>query len=317
MESSHKRWADEKGQTTWNPMHYAIDDERQDMVELFLGHSRDKDLLPYVYYAMTENHKDVVPLFEPYVSITPIHLSCFYGKLNDVKSYLEQGKDIEAQDIGGLSLLQFAVVGCQMEIVDYLIAQGCNVNSKASDGATALHHAANGNGKGEEMVQRLIAAGALVEAKDNTNCTPFLYSMSGLSGDLEAARILLKHGADINAQRKSDEDTTLHDAARGNNIHIHGMAHGVTALHDAARRGNLERAKWLIDKGADVNRRTEDGSTPLVVAVQRNRIDVAQYLIEHGADINVKNNEDSTALDIARKKEHTEIVELLKKHGAK
>ena len=82
--------------------------------------------------------------------------------------------------------------------------EGCNVNSKASDGATALHHAANGNGKGEEMVQRLIAAGALVDAKDNTNCTPFLYSMSGVSGDLEAAKILLKHGADINIQRKSD-----------------------------------------------------------------------------------------------------------------
>ena len=118
------------------------------MVKLFLDHNRDKKLLPYVYYAMAEYHKDVLPLFKPYVEISPIHLSCFYGKLDDVKSYLEQGKNIEAQDIGGLSLLRFAVVGCQIEIVYYLIAKGCNVNSKASDGATALHHVANGKGEG-------------------------------------------------------------------------------------------------------------------------------------------------------------------------
>jgi ankyrin repeat protein len=232
----------DKGEDAWNPMHYAIESEKKDMVRLFLDHSRDKNLLPYAYHAMAGNHKDVLPLFEPYVEISPIHLSCFYGKLDDVKSYLEQGKDIEAQDIGGLSLLQFAVVGCQIEIVDYLIAKGCDVNSKASNGETALHYAANGNDKGEEMVQRLITAGALVEAKDNNGDTPFFYSVSHVSGDLGAAQVLLKHGADIN---------------EGN------------ALANAAWRNNIKRMKWLIAKGADVNRRNEDGSTPLSNALQQ------------------------------------------------
>jgi len=283
----------EKGANAWNPMHYAIESEKKDMIKLFLAHHRDRDVLPYAYYAITRNRKDVLPLFEPYVEISPIHLSCFYGKLGDVKSYLEQGKDIEAQDIGGLSLLQFAVVGCQMEIVDYLIAKGCNVNSKASDGETALHLAANGNSKGQEMVQRLIAAGALVEAKDNNNCTPFFYSAKGFS-DLGAAQVLLEHGADINIQRKRD---------------------GYTALHRAAQAGNMKMIAWLIARGADVNRRKEDGGTPLSVAMNKDRLDAVRYLIEHGADINCRDQHSQTPLHYAAGRGIKEIVEVLINKG--
>jgi len=274
---------------TWNPMHFAIVRNKKDMVKLFLDHRRDTDLLPYAYHAMKENSKDVLPLFEPYVEISPIHLSCFYGKLDAVKSYVEQGNDVEAQDIGGLSLLQFAVVGCQIEIVDYLIAQGCNVNSKASDGSSALHFAANGNGKGEEMIQRLITAGALVEAKDNNDRTPFLYSVAGLSDDLEAAQVLLKHGADINA----------------------GDTEGGTALHSTAHLGNMKGMPWLIARGADVNRRKKDGSTPLIIALRNQRFPAARYLLEHRADVNYRDDRGQTPLHYAARYGRKDIVEML------
>jgi len=283
----------EKGENAWNPMHYAIGIEKKDMVKLFLEHRHNTDLLPYAYYALKNNRKDVLPLFEPYVKISPIHLSCFYGKLDDVKSYLGQGNDIEAQDIEGLSLLQCAVLGSQMEIVDYLIAQGCNVNSKASNGASALHYAANGNGRGKEMVQRLIAAGAHVEAKDNDDCTPFFYAY-----DLEAAQVLLKHGADINSQRKSD---------------------GATALHVSASRSpynDMKRMRWLIAQGADVNIRKNDGLTPLGVAIKRDRLDALKYLVEHGADINCRDEDGRTPLHYAAIMGRKEIAEILINKGA-
>ena len=274
----------EKGENAWNPMHYAIDNEKKDMVKLFLEHRHNTDLPPYAYYALKTKHKDVLPLFEPYVEISPIHLSCFYGKRDDIKSYLEQGNDIEAKDIGGLSLLQCAVLGSQMEIVDYLIAQGCNVNSKASDGKTALHCAANS----KEMVQKLITAGALVEAKDNDDCTPFFYAH-----DLEAAQVLLKHGAEINIQRRSD---------------------GATALHEAAIRSpyrSMKRMAWLVAQGADVNRRNNDGSTPLGVAMNRDRLDAVKYLIEHGADINCHDEQGLTPLRHAARRGQKEIAQML------
>ena len=281
--------------SSWNPMHYAIGDEKKDMVKLFLDHRRDNDLIPYAYNALKANHKDVLPLFEPYIEISPIHLSCFYGKMDDVKFYLEQGKDIEAQDIGGLSLLQFAVIGCQMDIVDYLIAQGCNVNSRASDGATALHFAANGNSNGQEMVQKLITAGAFVEAKDNDNCTPFFYTATHGSNDLGVAQILLEHGADINDQRKSD---------------------GYTALHRAAQVNDMKKVAWLIAQGADVNRPMNDGRTPLSIALQKDRSDVVHYLLEHGADINCQSEIGRAPLHYAARVGIKEMVEMLINKGA-
>ncbi|MFC1761161.1 ankyrin repeat domain-containing protein [Planctomycetota bacterium] len=281
----------EKGKGAWNPMHYAIDMAKKDMVKLFLDHSHNKDLLSYAYYALKWGHKDVLPLFEPYVEISPIHLSCFYGKLDEVKSYLENGNDIEAQGPEGLSLLQCAVLGSQMEIVDYLIAQGCNVNSKASDGGTALHCTGN-----KEMIQKLITAGALIEAKNNDDCTPFFYSTKG--PDFGAAQVLLKHGADINIQRKSD---------------------GATALHEAASRSPYRRMKsmaWLIAQGADVNRRNKEGSTPLGVAMNRDRLDAVKYLLEHGADINCRDEDGMTPLLDAVLRHRLDGVQYLLEHGA-
>ncbi len=280
---------DQRYEDTWNPMHYAIDIANKDMVKLFLDHRRDTDLLPYAYYALKWGHKDVLPLFEPYVEISPIHLSCFYGKLDDARSYLEQGNDIEARDTEGLSLLQCAVLGSQMEIVDYLIAQGCNVNTKAAGGATALHCAANS----KEMVHKLITAGALVEAKDDDDCTPFFNA-----SDPEAAEVLLKHGADINCQRRSD---------------------GATALHVAASRSpyrNMRRMAWLIAHGADVNIRRNDGSTALVVAMNRDRLDAVKYLLEHGADVNTQNKDGMTPLYYAAWRGRKELVDMLLRNGA-
>ena len=44
---------------------------------------------------------------------------------------------------------------------------------------------------------------------------------------------------------------------------------------------------------------------------------VAQRLINEGADVNTKDNEGRTPVDYAQDSGHTEIVDLLSKHGAK
>jgi len=73
---------------------------------------------------------------------------------------------------------------------------------------------------------------------------------------------------------------------------------GLTMLHQAAGRGALLIMKWLIDHGADVNRRTgksQQGWTPLDFAASGSGGDwlfdnrkferVAEFLLEHGAQL--------------------------------
>lgn len=53
-------------------------------------------------------------------------------------------------------------------------------------------------------------------------------------------------------------------------------------------------AQLLIDAGADVNSRSEDGLSPIFLAVKDNRVPIVDVLVFHGADISVKDSSGRT-----------------------
>lgn len=57
-----------------------------------------------------------------------------------------------------------------------------------------------------------------------------------------------------------------------------------TPLHDAAENGDIDKIKFCLDHGMDVNLKNTDGWTPLVVAIYYGKLDAVKYLIERGAD---------------------------------
>lgn len=59
-------------------------------------------------------------------------------------------------------------------------------------------------------------------------------------------------------------------------------------LHHAAWKGNLTKVMYLVQKGADINCKTEEGLTPLHLACQGKSSSVCGFLIEFDADINVR-----------------------------
>ena len=67
----------------------------------------------------------------------------------------------------------------------------------------------------------------------------------------------------------------------------------------AAREGNLDTAKVLVERGADVNQQTEYGWTPLLVATNNRNYRLGAYLLEHGADPNIANKGGWTPLYLA------------------
>ncbi len=58
---------------------------------------------------------------------------------------------------------------------------------------------------------------------------------------------------------------------------------GMTALHHAARNGYTAAALSLIEAGSDVNKKSADGNTPLLVAIINGQFDFAMLLVEKGA----------------------------------
>ena len=142
-----------------------------------------------------------------------------------------------------------------------LIAQGADVNESYGDGTTALHSAA-------------------------------------MEGHVEAVRLLITAGANIEAGTRLGHYTPLHLASRnghavvvealleaGSDVHARSSNGGVTALHLAAEYGDPETIRVLVKHGEDVNvRDAAREQTPLSFAAARNRVEAIRTLVELGAD---------------------------------
>src|SRR5262245_50958861 len=153
--------------------------------------------------------------------------------------------------------------------------------------AAALHDAAK---KGD-----IAAIAAALEAGANVNdfdvfATPLYYAVN--KQHLDAAKLLIERGADVNAGTKIG-DTPLMAAVARNRLEFIALllAHGAnpnstagnqTALHVAVRRGFLDCVKALVEAGADVNARTDPIRTPIHLARFYGYSVISDYLMAHG-----------------------------------
>jgi ankyrin repeat protein len=90
-------------------------------------------------------------------------------------------------------------------------------------------------------------------------------------------------------------------------------------LHTCAEKGHLDVARDLIEAGADVNAKDNNGFTPLCFCAKKGHLDVARALIEAGADVNAKvDNGDNgvTPLYVCAQEGHPEVARALIKAGS-
>ena len=59
-------------------------------------------------------------------------------------------------------------------------------------------------------------------------------------------------------------------------------------LLEAAKDGNLTVLKTALEKGADINAKTSDGKTALMVAIEMGHTELVSYLTEKGADVSIE-----------------------------
>lgn len=94
---------------------------------------------------------------------------------------------------------------------------------------------------------------------------------------------------------------------------------GLTPLRWAVDKGNLEMAEFLLKQGADkniFNFYDEEGVSALHTAIYKGNVEVAQFLLERGADPNLKAKDTLFPLQWAMEKNRTHFVPLLLKYGA-
>jgi hypothetical protein len=88
-------------------------------------------------------------------------------------------------------------------------------------------------------------------------------------------------------------------------------------IWDATIKGDVNGVRQHLAAGADVNaREPKGGSTALLLAALHGHTEVAALLIEKGAELSSKNNDGFTPLHVASFFAHAKTVELLVKKGA-
>lgn len=101
---------------------------------------------------------------------------------------------------------------------------------------------------------------------------------------------------DAARQGESEEIKLLLEEGAGVNVK---NENGWTPLHWATRNGHADAVRVLLDKGAHMNAKNNCGSTPLHLASHLGRVEVAYVLLDRGADLNTKNDSGKTPLDVA------------------
>ena len=89
-------------------------------------------------------------------------------------------------------------------------------------------------------------------------------------------------------------------------------------LHRAALGGSLETVTWLVkEKKAMLNTCDDEEWRPLHFAASKGHTDICVFLVQSGADVNAKENQGNTPLHLAAAKGHAETVDALLALGAR
>jgi hypothetical protein len=143
-------------------------------------------------------------------------------------------------------------------------------------------------------------------------------------GHLDATRLLLDHGADVNARRGVVPLWRAYGGrqlevmrlllARGADADARGDHAFGTMLHHASHEGKAEVARLLLQHGADVNAAGDQGFTPLHFACMLGRTKVVRLLLDHGADMDAKSRFDISAFELAQSEVHEDVLRLMLEH---
>jgi len=147
-----------------------------------------------------------------------LRLAALDGRIERVRSSLDQGATPDAIDPDGRTALMMAAYNGHTETVKLLLGRGAKVNEVDLTGRTAMMYAASG--PFASTVKLLIARGADPNIRDTgEGFTALMYAAA--EGQVEVIKALLSHGADV-AIKDNDGDKALdfavkngHQAAAG------------------------------------------------------------------------------------------------------
>jgi len=227
------------------------------------------------------------------------------GSLEAARALTDAGADVNALDPDRLTPAIIATMNGHYDVAAMLVERGADPNITDTAGMAVLYAAVDMNTLGEVYGR------------------PGRKSTSSVSA-LALMKILLDHGADPNAQLRSNAQQRAHTP--GEPL----LGTGTTPVMRAAKNGDAAAIRILLDHGADPALPQKNHTTALMFAAgdgrgtgvftkdigtERDLLESVKVLVERGVDVNAFNDNGQTAMHFAAQVSD-DIVRYLASHGA-
>jgi ankyrin repeat protein len=241
---------------------------------------------------------------------TPLCDAIISGNVDHAMQLVEQGKDVNAGS--GCALLR-AAERDQLKLVKQLLDHGADPNRYISAELTPL--------KGAVMSRDVQVVRTLLEKGANPRDDFYAFEVVLNFGDVEMAELFLRYGTNANMTFPAKEDVyafpgeqmvtvprsdlkpdRIDNTVKRLQCTLSELSEGTSLLHLALAGVPESReriAKLLIERGADPNARTLNGTTPLMYAARQHNQAVMTMLMDAGADAKAMDRCGRTAEDYA------------------
>ena len=223
---------------------------------------------------------------------TALHWAAAWNNEDAINLLLRAGADAKARNRYGATPLSEAVASGSAATVEALLKAGADPRTLTTEaGETVVMTAARtGNA---DVVRLLLDRGADVNAREQYKGQTALM-WAAAERHPSVVKLLLDHGADWKV-RSIDRETKVPRLSAASSISPIARG-GFTALSFATREGDIESARVMLDGGVDINYGDVDNTSALVVSIMNKRYAFAKFLIDRGADVNVAGGYGRTAL---------------------
>lgn len=241
--------------------------------------------------------------------------------LETIKFMVEQeGNGVKKKTHHSRSYLHWAASRGNIELVEYLLAKGSDVNYPDSYGSTIIQYAAGGN-KNLAVFDALIKAGANIKQKDEAGASLILLAAAS-DKDLAVTDYFISKGLSIQDKDEAGASATDYVARTGNKEQIEAfIKRGVKPTNNAlwfASQGSrmssngIETYKYLVETlGLNPKATFKDGSNILHSLARRPTKEIVDYFIEKGVDLAKADNEGNTILMVAASGRDADLVKTL------
>lgn len=249
----------------------------------------------------------------------PVVMAINNNASNDITIFLinQSGNGVHKKTHHSRTYLHWAAAKGNIDLVNYLIQKGSDVNYTDSHGESIIAYAANAN-KNTEVFEALFKAG--IDPKNKLeNGSNLIMSAIANDNDLKVTDYFIKKGVSINDKDNYGRTVADYAAKLGNFQIINQLvARGVYPTDQAlffATQGSRQKQngldvyqKLIKDYKLNPKATNNKGQTLLHLLANRTTPEIINFFINQDIDLNKTDNEGNSILSIASAGKDTSIV---------